>query len=211
MSTLSRLPSFTRILFLLVAVAWCQNAPRAFGQRAEAAPAFLKGPANWRFERLTIPPGFAPDIKWTGVEEARFAPGMFDPKATNYFTYLLAVSVEVAAPIGAPGLKEFLDQYYKGLSTAVGRGKAITPDAAHFDSKVTASKVEPGTTGRFTAIIPFVDTFTDGRKITLHMEIAVLPDPATKKTLLVMLVSPQAKDAPIWKELRAFGQTVEKR
>lgn len=172
---------------------------------------FLKGPANWRFERLTIPPGFAPTIKWTGVEEARFAPGMFDTKATNYFTYLLAVSVDVAAPIGAAELKEFLDKYYKGLSTAVGRGKGITPDAAFFDSKVTANKTEPGATGRFTATVPFVDTFTDGRKITLHMEIAVVPDKAAKKTLLVMLTSPQAVDRPIWKELRALGQAVEQR
>jgi len=54
-----------------------------FGQGKNATPTILKGPADWRFERLPIPPGFAQDIKWTGFEEARFAPGMFDPSSAN--------------------------------------------------------------------------------------------------------------------------------
>lgn len=210
MNILPGLSSFTRVLLLLAVVAWGARAPAASAPQSAAPPALLKGPANWRFERLTIPPGFAPDIKWTGVEEARFAPGMFDPKATNYFTYVLAVSVDVAAPIKAADLKEFLDKYYRGLSTAVGREKGLTPEAAHFDAEVAASKTEPAAAGRFTAKVPFIDTFTDGRKITLHLEIAVLPNQETKKTLLVMLTSPQTKDAPIWKELRAMGRSVEK-
>jgi hypothetical protein len=44
----------------------------------------LKEPADWRFERLPIPPQFAPDIRINGFEEVRFAPGMFDV-VSNYF------------------------------------------------------------------------------------------------------------------------------
>src|SRR5882672_10759329 len=69
MSMLLRLSSLTRILLLLGAVAWFNVAQRAFAQRQQPAPTVLKSPSDWRFERLTIPPGFAPDIKWTGFEE----------------------------------------------------------------------------------------------------------------------------------------------
>ena len=34
-------------------------------------------PANWEFERFSLPPGFAPGITYKGAEELRFAPGMF--------------------------------------------------------------------------------------------------------------------------------------
>lgn len=63
--------------------------PRA----ADQTPVMLTSPADWRFERLPIPPAFAPDVKLSGFEEARFAPGMFDTEAPEYFTYVLALSV----------------------------------------------------------------------------------------------------------------------
>ncbi|MEI9895532.1 MAG: EF-hand domain-containing protein [Chthoniobacter sp.] len=35
----------------------------------------LKEPADWRLETMSVPPGFAPDVKLSGSEEIRFAPG----------------------------------------------------------------------------------------------------------------------------------------
>lgn len=169
--------------------------PRAFAQRPHPAPTLLKGPADWRFERLPIPPGFAPDIKWTGYEEARFAPGMFSTASTNYFTYVLAVSVEGTASIGTNDLADFLDKYFKGLSTGVGRRKGLVPDPAQLGAKVTATKDAPN---QFTARVPFFDTFNDGRRIVLNMEITALPRVAEKKTLVVLLITPQPVEAPIW-------------
>jgi hypothetical protein len=197
-------------LLLLLAFAFTDAEPLFAQQRRPMpAPTLLKGPADWRFEHLPIPPGFAPDITWKGYEEARFAPGMFDTSSTNYFTYALAVSVEGTNALAAPELKDFLDKYFKGLSTGVGRRKGITPDPVQFNAEVAAAKTGAPTPARFTAKVSYFDTFNDGRKILLNVEIEVQPKPAAKKTLVVLLISPQAKDAPVWEQLRAIGRTVE--
>jgi hypothetical protein len=59
---------------------------------AQGPATILKEPVDWRFERLPVPAPFAPDIKLTGFEEARFSPGMFDTSSANYFTYVMVKS-----------------------------------------------------------------------------------------------------------------------
>ncbi len=169
----------------------------AFAQRSQPAPTMLQGPADWRFERLPIPPGFARDISWTGYEEARFSPGMFDTKSATHFTYALSICIDGTPEIGAKELKDFFDKYFKGLSTMVGRGKGMKPDPAVFNAVVTPRDKA----GLFSAKMPYIDTFTDGRQITLNLEIDVRPKPETKKTQIILLISPQAPDAEIWKQL----------
>ena len=179
-------------LFLLLVLAYaCVTSANA--QRAQPAPTMLLGPAGWRFERLPIPPGFARDIPWTGYEEARFSPGMFDTKSATHFTYALSICIDGTPEIQAKALKEFFDKYFKGLSTMVGRGKGMRPDPA---------VVTPGDkAGKFSAKVPYIDTFTDGRPVTLNLEVDVRPKPETKKTQIILLISPQATDTEIWKQL----------
>ena len=202
--------SFTRAFTVLIIATTCHVAPLAFAQRQQPTPTILKGPADWRFERLPIPPGFAPDIKWTGFEEARFAPGMFVTTSSNYFTYALTVSVDGIAPIITADVKDFLDKYFKGLSTGVGRRKGLAPDASQLGAEVTAVKTDKELPARFTAKVPFFDTFNDGRKILLNMEITVLPRSTAKKNFVVLLISPQPTEAAVWKQLRAIATSVEK-
>src|SRR5262245_13172067 len=90
-----------RILLVIGIANWPATPPRSFGQGRNLTPTVLKGPADWRFERLPIPPGFARDIPWTGFEEARFAPGMFDTASSSYFCYALAITLEGAPAIQA--------------------------------------------------------------------------------------------------------------
>ena len=168
-------------------------------------PAILKEPADWRFEGMAIPPGFAPDVKLSGSEEIRFAPGMFDTRSSNYFTYVVVILADGAPELGAVEIKEFLEKYYRGLSTAVGRGKGLSPDAGQMKAVVTPSPPSPDAKKRFVAEVVFFDSFSDGRKINLHVEAVVVPRAASKQTCLIMLVSPSAKDAAAWQALREIG------
>ncbi len=170
----------------------------AHAQRAQPTPTMLLGPVDWRFERLPIPPGFAPDIPWTGYEEARFSPGMFDTKSPTHFTYALSICIDGTPEIQVKELKNFFDKYFKGLSTMVGRGKGMKPDPSVFNAEVTP-RDKPG---QFSAKVPFIDTFTDGRQITLNLEIDVRPQSKIQKTQVILLISPQPTDAEIWKQLR---------
>jgi hypothetical protein len=186
-------------LLLATVVVWAAGPERA---GATSTATLLKEPADWRFEAMAMPPGFAPDIKLTGLEEIRFAPGMFNTGSSNYFTYVVALLTGGAPELGAADLKDFLEKYYRGLSLAVGRGKGLSPDPGQMKAEVKQAKAK----NSFTAQIFFFDTFSDGRKITLNVEAQVVPRPVSKQTLLLLLVSPSAKDAPVWQILREIGR-----
>lgn len=186
--------------FVLLLVIACAGLVSVSAQRVQPTPTMLPGPADWRFERLPIPPGFARDIPWTGYEEARFSPGMFDTNSTRHFTYALSICIDGTPEIQAKELKDFCDKYFRGLSTMVGRGKGMRPDPAVFNAEVTPRDKA----GQFAAKMPFIDTFTDGRQILLNLEIDIRPQPDTKKTQIILLISPQAVDAEIWKQLRSI-------
>lgn len=173
---------------------------------ATVTAALLKEPADWRFEAMAIPPGFAPDIKLTGSEEIRFAPGMFATGSSNYFTYVVAILAGGAPELGAADLQDFLEKYYRGLSAAVGRGKGLAPDPAQMRAVVSPAPPGPDAKNRFVAQVVFFDSFSDCRKITLNVEAQVVPRSATKQTCLILLVSPCAKEAPVWQTLREIGR-----
>ena len=175
------------------------------GARPQATtPTLLLGPADWRFERMPLPPGFAPDMKFSGFEEIRFAPGMFDTTSANYFTYILALSVDGTGNVDAAGIKDFLEKYYRGLLAGVGRRKGLTADPSQINAEIAPAQPEDKTKGRCQGKVALVDTFTDGRKISVNVEADVLPQPASNKTFIILLLSPQPPDSEVWKNLRTI-------
>jgi hypothetical protein len=165
----------------------------------------LKDPADWRFERLPIPPQFAPDIRITGFEEVRFAPGMFDTSSPNYFTYALVICAEGGPELDRAGVEDFLRKYFTGLSVGVGRGKGLKPDAAQMSAEVAGADAK----NRYTAKVVFFDTFNDGRKVILNMEAHVVPRPEAKKTYLTLLVSPKGPESSVWPTLREIEKKLQ--
>jgi hypothetical protein len=178
----------------------------AFAQpRRDMTPTILKGPAEWRFEKMPTPPQFAPDIKLQGFEEARFAPGMFDNASPNYLTYALIISADGAPDIDNAAIKDFLEKYYRGLSVGLGRRKGQSPDPAQMVAEVSAATEK----NRRNATVVFFDSFTDGRKVTLNVEARIVPQSAAKKTGLVLLISPQPKSHAVWQTLREIDRTID--
>ena len=197
---------FAALLLAPLAALYAAGPERPNRADATTTATILKEPADWRFEGMPLPPGFAPDIKFTGSEEIRFAPGMFDTGSSNYFTYIVAILADGVPELGAADLNDFLEKYYSGLSTAVGRGKGLSPDPGQMKAVVNPAQPGPEAKRRFTAQVIFFDSFTDGRKIGLNVEALVIPRPASKQTCLILLVSPSFKDAAVWQTLRAIGR-----
>ena len=194
-----------RTVIILLALGWPAGMTIA-QPRPDSTAIILKGPAGWRFERMATPPEFAPDIRLTGFEEARFAPGMFDTASPNYFTYVLAVSANGAAELDSAGLTDFLEKYYRGLSVSVGRQKGLSPDPAQMNVDMAADQSDEK---RRSAKVTFFDTFNDGRKITLNVEARVVRRVASKKTGLILLISPQPKGSVVWQTLREIGGKID--
>jgi hypothetical protein len=178
--------------------------PRLAGSTAEAA--LLKEPTDWRLETMSVPPPFAPGVKLKGAEEIRFAPGMFDATSSTYFTCIIGLLIDGAPELSAGDIRDFLEQYYRGLSVSVGRRKGLTTDPQQIRAEVEPAPPAPETPHPFTASVIFFDPFTDGRKITLNVEALTLPHLSTKQTCLILMVSPSARDSDVWKNLRDLGR-----
>ena len=170
--------------------------------------AVLKEPTDWRLENMSVPPSFAPDVKFKGTEEIRFAPGMFDTTSNTYFTCALAIVADDVTEMGAPEIKDFLERYYRGLSTSRARRKGTPPDPAAMQAVVNPVSGSDAK-NRFSAQVVFFDSFSDGRKVTLNVEAAVIPRPAKKQVCLILLVSPSAEDSDVWPTLRDIGKKAE--
>jgi hypothetical protein len=130
---------------------------------------------------------------------------MFDPRSTTYFTCLISIVAENEPVINAKALQDFLEKYYQGLSVAVGQRKGLKPDLAQMKAAVKAGPPAPGVTGSYQGDMVFFDSFSDGRKITLHIEATVVPLHAAKQTGLLLQVSPSAAGSEAWKSLKAHG------
>ena len=156
---------------------------------------------NWRYERLPFPLSFAPDLKYDGFEELRFAPGMFNPESDTYFTYIFAVRLEGKHKIDADFVRTFLLKYYRGLCKAVGEDRDPPLDLDKISVAVKKGKDER--TGRevFHAEVAMFDAFVTGKPLTLNVEIVAAVDADADATCMYALASPKTKKHKVWKLL----------
>jgi len=154
-------------------------------------------PPGWRHERLTLPPDFAPELEWRGVEDLLFAPGMFAPESESYFSYVLALRIEGELEVDEGFLTDFLVKYYRGLCRAVGEERNLELELAKVEARVRRGRAG------FHADVTMFDPFTTGAPLDLALELEVHAAPRT--TELIGLASPLDEAAPIWNELRALA------
>lgn len=175
-----------QVLVLLLACGSSKPPPPAGDDHAcDQAP-------GWRYERIELPPEFAPDLP-PGVEVLYFAPGMFDPAAPDYWSYVFSISAtgsaDGALPGDAPGIQALLATYYRGLISAVARSKKLDlPDPP------AAVIVEPTEVG-YLATITTHDAFTGGQPLTVTLDLR------PHGHCLNVVASPAAPKTPIWRAL----------
>ena len=127
------------LLFFLIAGSFAQSL------RAEEPPRFMfdTGATEWRGERISLPPTFAADMNWIGEEDIRFAPGMFSADAEDFFTYVLVFILDSGADISEQTIEAELLTYYRGLSTAVMKGKQKQVDTEAFKVELSGHRHFP--------------------------------------------------------------------
>ena len=163
----------------------------------------LKEPANWQFERFALPPEFAPNIPYKGVEELRFSPGMFVKDSSNYFTYAFVVELDNINSISQDDIKNYLLDYFKGLCGNTAKQRNLSIDT----SKITVSLDKDESTGKdvhYNATLGIFGVFADGAPVRLNMEIKVMNDKAVSKIYLVFIASPLNKTDKVWATLRSI-------
>jgi hypothetical protein len=131
---------------------------------AATPPATWPIPTGWKHETIPFPLGFAPGISHRGVEELRFAPGMFDPKSGGYWSYAFVWRTEDPATLAAPILQAELTIYFRGLLAAVDETKKQIKNPDDIWVKVTGAG--EGET-KLAIAAQLVDAFGDARKVEL--------------------------------------------
>jgi hypothetical protein len=170
-----------------------------------AKPEILLEPATWEFERFELPPSFAPEITYKGAEELRFAPGMFNKDSANYFTYVFVAQIDRITPISQKDVQNYLVWYYKGLCSITARDRKLVIDSTKITAEVK-KKATASNDAAYDATVNVLGVFADGAPVKLNMEIAVVINPATKRTFLVFLASPRDKKDPIWNDLHDIAK-----
>ena len=164
----------------------------------------LMQPANWEFERFPLPPAFAPAITYKGVEELRFAPGMFVKDSSLYFTYVFVVQLENVVAISQAEIREYLLNYYRGLCRVTAKDRKLTIDTAQINVTIERQKDISSSEPLYDAKANIFGVFADGAPVKLNLEVKVLADTPGKRTYLYILASPREKTDPTWKTLLQF-------
>jgi hypothetical protein len=161
----------------------------------------LMQPANWEFERFPLPPAFAPSITYKGVEELRFAPGMFVKDSSLYFTYVFVVQLDDVVSISEAEIRDYLLNYYRGLCRVTAKDRKLVVDTTQITVSVKEQRNLPANEKIYDASADIFGVFADGAPVKLNLEIKVLADSPGRRTYLYILASPREKSDPTWNTL----------
>ena len=188
---------FFAIMMAVVAFSWAISAKAQ--PPVEQVEVEIETPKGWRTETLKLPTGFAPDMKWTGFEEVRFAPGMFRPDSESFFSYLFVFCLPNQSPPDSKTMTTELLKYYRGLAVAVTKGRDVDVKPKSFTLKLTPMK---DSKTKLLGVLTWVEPFATLKSQTLNLEIESVEEDSIKGTLLKVAVSPQPHDVPLWKQMR---------
>lgn len=158
--------------------------------RGDLAPS--KKLSDWGTERIVMPPAFAPELP-AGVEVLLFAPGMFDPGAEDYWSYVFRMRIgEPDLSVGR--LHEILELYYDGLMASVAADRGL--DVGEDPASVILLSQPPD---EYFASIETVDAFVTGEELVLNAVLRLVPE--VGGTQIEFMASPQPRAHEIWDDL----------
>jgi len=172
----------------------------------------LKAPSGWGGETIKLPPGFAPDMKLKGLEHIRFAPGMMQPNSKSFFSYAFAFELQPQPRLTEAVVKDEFLKYYRGLCKAVLNGTRPDVDTSKFTLKIkrlTSQTKLPTALGdkaaHYVGTLEWVEPFATKKPQKLNLEMQTWI--RNKRSYIFVCVSPQARDAAIWKQLHTIRDT----
>ncbi len=212
-------------LALVIGILAVLSRPAAAAEGTGKAAASEAGEAlifrtDWKGERITLPPAFAPAMKLKGIEEIRFAPGMFQPQSGSFFSYAFVFAVAKEQELTQEVIQREILVYYQGLSESVSKGRGRTVDTGKFTFKLERAKQAAGKPEQLPAATPvtqyageldWVEPFATGKPQVLHFEIHSWSDPGTARNYLFVCTSPKppGETEGVWKDLRALRRSFE--
>lgn len=169
---------------------------------------------GWFGERILLPPGFAPTLAWKGLEEIRFAPGMFKADQPDFFSYALVFSLEPDADISPKALDKQILVYYQGLSQAVSKGRGRQVDISKFTVSSEAVEEKESTAPKqakdpkaYKSVLNWVEPFATGKPQKLNIDVHAWKDTERKRTYVFFCATPTEAGSEIHKKLVEVRKT----
>lgn len=164
-----------------------------------ALPFSMPVPEGWRTETIPFPLEFAPDLPYTGLEELRFAPGMFEEDSDELWSYAFVWWIGPSEPTDAVSLSKHLEDYFRGLARAVAESREVEVGNATFEAEI-----ESGGEGRFSGHAETFDAFVTQGQMRLNIEGKLTDCPDQERRAVLFTLSPRPADAPVWRTLRSI-------
>lgn len=182
--------------FFLTATVSAQDST-AFDGHKWQAPYQLTTPEGWGVERFLLPPGFAPQIQYKGVEDIRFTPGWANAKSNEYWSYAFVWYIEGQLVFDAKMLDTCLSAYYTGLVRV--NGANIPPEKIiPVEVTVKPGSMKDGPTA-YRATVKMTDYMTQ-QPITLSIKVYQRTCATQNKTFVFFTIFPQFNKT-VWKTL----------
>lgn len=163
---------------------------------AQEPTLYQSAPDEWRAEVIAFPLEFAPDINLTGVDELRFAPGMFDAESGIYFTYTFIWWLGGKALFDSNRLGTYLTRYFKGLYDAVSeQHQSVDQFSAVFTS-------DEHTVDSYSGRVSWIDPFVTEKEVVLHVTADYWFCEGQQRTAVFFRLSPQPYGHKVWQAMK---------
>ena len=202
-----RNPTSLSIVNEVECIQWLKQKLNIFDEGTWQPPYDLTIPDGWNIERFSLPPDFASQITYKGVEDLRFTPGWGDTLNEEHWSYSFLWWLEGSVKMDADSLQETLKKYYTGL---VGRNiiSRNIPANKVIPTIVVVKKIktEIHDVATFNGTITMLDYHTQ-IPIKLNSLIHVKDSKATNHTAIYFEISPKPLSHSVWQKLNEIGDS----
>ncbi len=170
----------------------------AAAQEVPSVPFHMPQPDGWRTETIPFPLEFAPDLDYKGIEELRFAPGMFDAEAEDYWSYAFVWWLPEETQISAIRLEKDLKTYFRGLASAVAADREFDTGNPKHEVQIRRQSEEPEV---YVGFVQTFDSFVTRDAVFLMLRGVVRHCTSSQRVAVLFTVSPQPESHQVWKDL----------
>jgi hypothetical protein len=166
-------------------------------------------PAGWRTESFSLPPDFASQITYRGLEEVRFAPGWGDIESEEHWSYSFLWWLDGKPKVEPLILQSNLKAYYSGLvarnitSRNIPGDKIVPTIVSVKKIKTTSNDLET-----YNGTINMLDYHAQ-EPIVLNCLIHVKDIENPNHTAIYFEISPQPFSHIVWEKMNEIGDSFD--
>jgi hypothetical protein len=204
-----RNPTSLSIVNEVECIQWLKQKLDIFDADTWQPPYNLSIPNGWNVERFSLPPDFAPQITYKGIEDLRFTPGWEDTLSEEHWSYAYLWWLEGNPKINEVILQENLKAYYSGL---IGRNipRRNIPSNKIVPTNVIIKKVKTASNDMetYSGTINMLDYIAQ-RPIALNCLVHIKSCKTQNRTGVLFEISPKSFGHSIWKEFDNIEATFD--